>query len=97
MEVRLIQAVIVLFALFLPAILASATQEARDKKKKLLEKTKNQFLASVDGSTLNNLDVKLRAVDQYLIETNLAMLALWKQSLTTENSIQLALQVCNAF
>ena len=97
MEVRLIQAVIVLFAPFLPAILASATQEARDKKEKLLEKTKNQFLASVDGSTLNNLDVKLRSVNQYLIDSNLAMLAFRKQSLTTENSIQLALQVCNAF
>ena len=97
MEVRMVQAVIVLFAPFLPAVLASAIQEARDKKEKLLEKTKNQFLASGDGSTLNNLDVKLRSVNQYLIDSNLAMLAFRKQSLTTENSIQLALQVCNAF
>ena len=94
MQVRLIQVFIVLFALFLPAILASAIQKARDRKEKLLEKSKKQFLASDDGSTLNNLDVKLRSINQYLIETNLAMLAFRKQALSIENSIQLAIQVC---
>ena len=94
MQLRLIQAFIVAFALFLPAFLASAIEEARDKKEKLLEKSKTQFLESEDGSTLNHLDVKLRSINRYIVETNLAMLSFRKEVLSTENSIQLVLQVC---
>ena len=93
-QLRVIQVFIVVCALFLPAFLASAIEEARDKKEKLLEKSKQQFLESEDGSTLNQLDVKLRAINRYIVETNLAMLAFRKEVLSTENSIQLVLQVC---
>ena len=94
MQLRVIQAFIIVCALFLPAFLASAIEEARDKKERLLEKSKQQFLESEDGSTLNNLDVKLRSINRYIVETNLAMLAFRKEVLSTENSIQLVLQVC---